>query len=54
MTLSDVPERDDGEDLHRFRDERPADDDALAYLLRRRGGGGHFEVTFGLSLVCGL
>ena len=44
------PERDDGEHLHRFRDERPADGDALAYLVRRRGGGGHFEVAFGRCL----
>ena len=48
------PERDDVENLHRFRDERPADGDALAYLFRRRGRGGHFEVAFGRNLRCGL
>ena len=48
------PKRDDVENLHHFRDERPADGDALPYLVRRRGGGAHIEVTFGLSLVCGL
>ena len=39
-------ERDDGEHFHRFRDERPADGDALPYLIRRRGGDGHFEVAY--------